>query len=667
MRFARALITVGIAVTAVAGAAVSVLPAAATPAAPSAASAFRDLDDFGVISFDADYTLARDAADHAALTVVETIVADFPSYDQNRGLIRDIPEYYGDVRLHTAVQSVVDENGDPVPYDTEYYLDAFSVLLGDDSFVHGRTTYVITYTQVDTIRTTFTDRSIDEFYWDVNGTAWAQSIGRVSATVRVESALVPALTGEAACYQGPDLSSDPCRGGITGQSADDGSTVFQASASDLAANEGLTVAIGFASGTFVEGAYDPPPTNGSGDGPEYDPVPEVQLPWFLRFGSVVLGPLVLLIGFIASATQGNRAGGATRASDIVVPQYQPPEGLDIMVAAHLVGRPKTAYPAQIVALAVAKKIRMLDHPADLDRAPYGVELLDGSGLTPNEQAVVDALFGAGAVVGTRRALVPDDASLGRAFGPVGKRVEAELKTRGYRDAPRPTVLWGVLLGLALLLGAATVIAMIGAANAGGEPELGFFGLIGAAWGLFLVLGRVSTVAPLSDRGKALNDQLLGLKMYLELAEEDRLRMLQSPEGAERVSVPRIDPADRTQMLKLYEDLLPWAIVWGVEDRWSEVIRITAEQARVPVSWITSDDQLSSWQIRSTINGIGRAVPDPPRAVVARAMNSSSGSSFWGGGGGGGSSWSGGGGSFSSGSGGGGFSGGGGGGGGGRGR
>ncbi len=136
-----------------------------------------DTSDFEIQSFDADYTLTRDAALHAQLRVVETIVAVFPQIDQNRGLIRDIPEYYGNVRLHTAVESVVDENGDPVPYETEYYQDAFSVLLGDDSFVHGATTYVITYTQRDTIRTTFTDTDVDEFYWDVNGTLWSQPFG----------------------------------------------------------------------------------------------------------------------------------------------------------------------------------------------------------------------------------------------------------------------------------------------------------------------------------------------------------------------------------------------------------------------------------------------------------------------------------------------------------
>ena len=46
-----------------------------------------------------------------------------------------------------------------------------------DSYVHGATTYVISYTQRDTIRH-FSDTNDDEFYWDVNGTGWGSRSAR---------------------------------------------------------------------------------------------------------------------------------------------------------------------------------------------------------------------------------------------------------------------------------------------------------------------------------------------------------------------------------------------------------------------------------------------------------------------------------------------------------
>ena len=174
----------------------------------------------------------------------------------------------------------------------------------------------------------------------------------------------------------------------------------------------------------------------------------------------------------------------------------------------------------------------------------------------------------------------------------------------------------------------------------------------------------STIAPLSARGKEQNDYLLGMRDYMQLAEADRIRYLQSPEGAERVNVD-----DRVAMVKLYERLLPFAIIFGIEDKWAEELTVKAVAASVPVTWMSGSNEFSAWRLNSTIQSIRRSTPQPPRPVVAKQVSSSSGSG-WGGWGSGGSSggWSGSSGSsFGGGSSGGGFSGGGGGGGGGRGR
>lgn len=631
-------------------AAVLGIAAALTLAPASAATA--DVDDFDIESFHADYVLTRDADGHARLSVVETIVAVYPDVDQNRGFYRDIPEYRHGVRLHTEVASVVDEDGDPVPYSTEYYEDFLSVALGDDSYVHGRHTYVITYRQVDVVEA-FADTKSDEFYWDVNGTGWAQPFGSASMRLTVDAGIVPALTGNASCYTFTSCDED-----ILSTPQPDGSVVVTAAASRLQPNESLTVAVGFAPGTFTPGPVVVPPSD--------DPSSEAPAPpasWWDRFAPFVLAPAGLVVSWIAGGTQVADRSRRTRASDIIVPQYTPPEDLNVMMAAFLAGQPERAFAAQIVSLAVRGRVRLLDHPTD-SSAAFEVQLLDASGLDALEQQLVDAVFGAAAKPGARVSLGSGNTTLGRRLASVYRSVDKHLKSDGLLGSPRPTVLWSVLCVLAVALAVVAGFDAVRRFEDGFLAELGFGAAIVAVIAAITTFGRRSTVATLSGKGRRVNDHLLGMRDYMELAEADRIRMLQSPEGAERVDVD-----DRTQLVKLYERLLPYAVVFGIEKEWSEELSVRAAEAAVPVTWWAGSGEFSSWRLNSSIQSLRRWSPTPPQPAVARAKSSSSGSG-WGGWGSGGSSggWSGSSGSsFSGGSFGGGFSGGGGGGGGGRGR
>ncbi|MEB0015237.1 hypothetical protein QN416_26965, partial [Glaciimonas sp. Cout2] len=68
-------------------------------------------------------------------------------------------------------------------------------------------------------------------------------------------------------------------------------------------------------------------------------------------------------------------------------------------------------------------------------------------------------------------------------------------------------------------------------------------------------------------------------MYIGVAETDRLRVLQSPQGALRSPYRpepgspemMVDPGQPLQVLKLYERLLPFAVLFGQEKDWSAVL------------------------------------------------------------------------------------------------
>ncbi len=611
-----------------------------------------DLDDFEIESFDAAWLLTRDDDVRARLQVTETIVAVFPDFDQNKGFYRDIPEYRHGVRLQTDVQSVVDESGQPVPYTTEYFEDFFSVGLGDDSFVQGRQTYVISYEQVDVVAA-FADTGVDEFYWDVNGTGWAQPFGRTSVTLTVDAAVAPFIVDGGACY-----TFDSCDASLTPTAGDDGSMTFTAGEADLSPNESLTLSIPFTAGTFEPGEVVVPPSDG-GSEPE-----RARPPFWDTFGGFVVGGVGVLTSLIAGVTQVADRSRRTAPSDIIVAQYTPPDGLNVMLAAYIAGSPQRAFAAQVIDLAVRGNVRLLDRPADAS-APFEVELLNADGLDELETKLTQSIFGDPLTPGTRRPLGSSNTTLGTRLSSVYQAVDRRLKTDGYQGAARPTALWSVLFALSI------VVVIVGAIDTARLFAADEFPVLsgGATFVAFVcmqaVYNRRSTIATLSARGKTRNDYLLGMRDYMALAEEDRIRVLQSPEGAERVDV-----GDATAMVKLYERLLPYAVIFGIEDRWAEELTVKAVAAQVPVDWWSgSSGGLSGWRLNSTIQSIRRATPRPPRPMAAKQVSSSSGNG-WGGWGSGGSSggWSGSSGSsFRGGSSGGGFSGGGGGGGGGRGR
>ena len=604
----------------------------AVAALPAVAPLPGDASNFSFRSFDAVYTLGRDANQHATLAVTETLVALFPPSDQNHGIIRDIPATYGSADLQTHVASVVDGNGQTVPYQQSDQGGFIQLQIGSGSvFVHGATTYVISYTQHDTIRH-FSDTGDDEFYWDVNGTGWGQPFGEVSATINVAPELRDALNGHTACYQGSENSTTPCDSGMqpATASASTPPTGFTAHARNLGAGQNLTVAIGFASGTFVDVSSNAPvdvvPT------PVTDGEVAGWLLSLLGFPAVLVGTIG---GFVARRKKTQPARG------IIIPQYSPPDGIDIMAAAELIGRPSTELPAQLVSLAVRGKTRLLGYPVGSARAAdYSVQLLDRTGLTGYEPLVVDALFGDQKAGATHDLKKYGDTALADKLQPVLDLVPTWLDENGAYNGRRHTA--GSIIVL-IVTGALFLVAL-GAAIAGGAGGLAFafVSLIAGGVGVISALVGVGGVKKLSDKGAAWNDYLLGMRMYLQLAEQDRLRVLQSPTGAER-----IDVGDGKQLVKLYEKLLPWAVIWGVEDQWSKVLEIELQRTNTTPDFWVGQSAFSSVIFSSMVSSIGTStlpVPTSTTSGSGSGWSSFSGGSFGGGfsggggGGGGGGGW-----------------------------
>jgi uncharacterized protein (TIGR04222 family) len=358
-------------------------------------------------------------------------------------------------------------------------------------------------------------------------------------------------------------------------------------------------------------------------------------------GLGILGGAAALVTAIVGAVSMHRR--RAEPTDIIIPQYSVPEGLSVMVAAEFIQRGGAALQAQLVSLAVKRRIRLLGYPVtDADTADYAVQLVDPTGLDSWEQAVVDALFGADAEPGTARDLKRSgDAELAGALSPIVGALPGAVVDSGFlgpAEAPRRAG-WFVAAVVAL-----AVAGIVGAVLSGWiGVVLGFFAFLFGAIAVGVALVAARRRPTLSPHGAKTMDYLLGMRMYMELAEKDRFRVLQSATGAER-----IDTRDGRQVVKLYEKLLPWAIIWGIEDSWARELQVQLDQTGEQLDWYAGSAPFDAFVFSSLLSGLSSGSSAP----VSTSGSSWSGSGFS---------------SFSSGSFGGGFSGGGGGGGGGGGR
>lgn len=599
----RLLTTVGAAIALVLGG------AAVAVAAPA------DVNDFEFDSFAGEYFLDLDDSGHATTRVIETIVAVFPQSDQNRGIIRAIPLTYGEVPLEVTMLSVTDENGAPVFYERGDYGDFAEFALGTDEFVHGPTTYVLEYTMRNTIRH-FEDSGGDEFYWDINGDGWAQPFGSVSATVHVSDALAESLTGASACYA--DVIDD-C------ELTRDGNT-FQVTVENVGRYDTLTLAIGFEGGSVVPGQ-----------------VPRDS--WIVTIAPLVLlglnGLLVVIALIVRIVVWRDHRGRGT-----IIAQYEPPEGTNLLLDANLISRKQAGLPAQFVDFAVRGMVKVIDTDptattASETRLRYSLQLVDPAGADREELRVLVALFGISLTPGKEVKPGALPAAVGDALYRLTDSTQVEAKTEGYRAQPDGRLprnlirlaFWSLPLFVPIGIWAAVHNVLEG--NVIG-PAFGSFGLA------IVVSAILYRPTLLTEKGAAVRDHLLGIREYLTIAEEDRMRVLQSPDGAQRV---RTD--DRTAIVKLNERLLSYAVLWGVEDQWADKLRADL------------GGQAPSWYSGSSFDASAlRAFTTSSTSSVRPIVTSSSSGGSWSSSGGS---------SFSSGSSGGGFSGGGGGGGGGGGR
>ena len=577
---------------------------------PFAQAGAQNTSNFTISSFNADYYLDKDAEGRATLKTIERIVAVFPSYDQNHGIERAIPLSYDGHSTHLSVQSIVDTNGKALPYTTSSSNDNLVVRIGQaNTYVHGTTAYVITYTQRDVTRF-FADTNDDEFYWDVNGTQWPQAIQRVSTNVHIGDRIADKLTNKASCYQGKAGSDTRCT--IFKQNIP-GETVYMASAGPFGPNENMTVAIGFRPHTFT--AYQ------AGASEKF---------WATAVTTwIIIGLIeaVMAAGFIIwMSIRRRRIMNRSTGRGTIIPEYLPPKDTSVLQSAVILGSTRSDSTAQLLDLAVRHylKIYQTKEKSLLRPAEYELEIIkDCSDLLPEEQALLKLLFNETLTVGDRfnTSNLRGNVAISRQLLQLHKTLRADTRSTYalFEKAESEAKLFK-RLGVAWL--------------AVGLATLSPFGLLAA----IMALVFAATLWPMTEKGVRLKEYLAGLKMYVSVAEEERIKMLQSPEGAEKIGGP-LQGNEPALLVKLYERVLPYAVLFGIEKEWIKQLGNYYETSATQPDWYGGQGAFNAVMFNAGLSGFHSQMASYSSSTSSSSGGASGGgSSGDGGGGGGGGGW-----------------------------
>jgi uncharacterized membrane protein YgcG len=563
------------------------------------------VDNFTVRSFTADYYLSKDNKNRSELKVVERVIAEFPQSDQNHGILRAIPEEYDGHTVGLDILGVTNQNGQDWNYGTSSENKNTVLKIGDgDKFVHGLQTYNIEY-QLRDVTKNFTPN--DEFFWNINGTQWQQPFEQVTARIHLAPGVAARFNEQTRCYTGvQDSTESACNVSV------DGNTVTFSTTRALTSGENMSVVLGFQPGTFE---------------------PYRQDSWQLAL--LVASALVGLVGiptaaFVIMWRKWRAQGSDPKGRGTIIPRYTPPEGINPILADIVINeRAETkAISATALELCIKRYLKLYEIKKDKligSKTEYELELVkDPSSLSTEEQKVLDVLFSGNPSVGDKVNLSQQKNKLYGKVASLQKSANSAVAKQGYfttnpSDARKKYLGWGIGL---LVVGGSLVFAI--------PIMLLGIGLLAAG---VIVLIFSGVMPARTKKGVETKEHLLGLRDYMTIAESDRIKVLESPKGAEKTPV---DPDDKAQLVKLYEKLLPYAVLFGIEKQWAKQFADMYEQ---PPDWYSGSRSFNTGVFVGAISGFNTASTSSFTAPSSSSSSGfSGGSSGGGGGGGGGGGW-----------------------------
>lgn len=582
------------------------------------------------------YDVTADVAVDGSVTVGIDLDFDFGN-EPGHGPFLTLPVRQGYDETHdrlfeyTAL-SASSSTGAPANLYTEEDGDALILRIGDESIddVSGVQTYHVQYTVDGLLNPANEQHSGDELYWNVIGPGWEIPLSDLSVTVTG-----PAAVEGAVCFAGPYGSTTPC----TSADASGPTAVF--TQDWLVIGDQLTTTTGWPGGTF----------------PGVEPIivekPDPLAAWRpLTVGGAVAAALLvvgtvlvlrrarttgrdraylgLTPGLRPVAGQAGVSGYRDKRAPVAV-QFAPPADVRPGELGTLVD--EKADPIDVTAtlidLAVRGFLRIEEVPRSnpkkkpKDWTLVALDAPAGQTLLPYEQLLLDEVFSG------RNAVKLSDLSttFASSMAQVQGRLYLQVTGAGwFRSNPKSVrSAWRALGAVItfLSLGGAFLVFMSGTEI----PGIGLVPLALAAVGIVIIVAGGHAPARTED-GTAVLAQALGFRQYLVTAEANQLRF---EEGED-----------------IFSRYLPYAIVFGVADRWARVFAELAAQGRAldAPSWYVGGYYPGPGIFWATAfaSSLERFETIATESLVAPTPGSSGGSGFSGGfsgggvGGGGGGGW-----------------------------
>ena len=515
-----------------------------------------------------DVTAVLDASGAATVD----IDFDFDFGDPGHGPFLTLPTRQGYDETHDRVfrysdLSVTSPTGAPAFLHREED-DGWLVLrIGDEDVddVSGVQTYRLTYRVEGLVNPANEQHSGDELYWNVIGKGWEIPLGGITATVTG-----PADVEGVLCFAGPEGSTDPC----TSASASGRAATFTQDL--LGPGEPFTTVTGWPGGTFV------------GAEPILRERPDPGAVWAPASPLGGVAGLVAL-GGSALAVSRVRRSGRDRAYLGLTPGLRPVHGQDVgsgyrdkraPIAVQFTP-PKDVRPgelgtlvdekadpvdvtATLIDLAVRGYLRIEEVPRSNPRKkPKDWTLVQlrrpDSSLLAFESRLLSSLFAGG----ERVRLSELKQTFAESMATVQDGLYEQVTGLGWFRANPKTVRgqWAAA-GIALVVLAGVALAIAAAVGGEGSGVPSGLALVPLALGVVGVVVLVcSRHAPArTEEGTAVLAQALGFRTYLTTAEAEQIRF---EEGQD-----------------VFSRYLPYAIVFGVAERWARVFAELAAQGRV---------------------------------------------------------------------------------------
>ena len=594
------------------------------------------VNDFYFSDFTADYYLTKDETGVSHLKVIESVTAEFPDFEQNKGICRYIPftnKNKTNITLPHLTKSDIKllRNGVSEPiYSIEKENGFYNVCTGTDDYVLGTQTYVFEY-EFEKVVTEFGDngRMYQELYWDTNGNGSMQRFDKVTAKLHFEDANV--WTGDSWCYVGRygENGQDRC---VIEKIADG----VQFSSVDLSGGENLTFDVELKPGSFV--------------------VPEPEENYVYVWITVVLGVICLtVVGYKLKKYLSTREKERYYKSLFVKPEYQPNADYSLSEMAELyLGKKKDSKVAMLLELVVKRKIELQKNgkrkwniiikSLDGVNKEY-VDLLSilNDGAQPEEGNVITLVshMATSKLIALKKDMerkIVEDLKRDELveekynFGSSHLNGIGNVIAMTFVIVPVVMMIWLFILGML-----ETTLGLDEAYGGKLVFEDNFF-LVS----FLMIVVTVMASTWLTDKsrvfightmkGLVMSRYMDGLKDYIEMAEAERMKILQSVEGAD------ISPEG---IVKLYEKLLPYAAVFGLEKSWMDEMKeyCRVEEIEEPDYLMNG---LAAYELSRSLN---RAASIATASTVMASSGGGSSSGFSGGGGGGFSGGGGGGGGF----------------------